>query len=166
MVRSHLVPPAAKSSVSSAGTVPPRPTYSQTLNFYGVGQSHLVPRNCSQWSIGQSPAAPGTPACPSSSHLFPMPSFSWGAVVPLRPTCCQTFKFYEMGRSHLVPPAPKPSVFMRWDGPTSSHLLPNPQFSWGGTTPPRPACSQALNFQRVGRSHLVPLAANPSSFLG
>jgi hypothetical protein len=69
-------------------------------------------------------------------------------------------------RSHLVPPAPKTSVFMGWDGPTSSHLLPNPQFSWCGTVPPRPTCSQSLSFYGVKWSHLVPLVPKPSVFMG
>ena len=69
-------------------------------------------------------------------------------------------------RSHLVPPAPKTLVFMGWDGPTSSHLLPNPQFSWYGTIPPRPTCSQNPNFHGVKRSHLVPLVPKPPIFMG
>ena len=69
-------------------------------------------------------------------------------------------------RSHLVPPAPKTSDFMGWDGPTSSHLLPNPQFSWCGTVPPRPTCSQSLSFYGVERSHVVPLVPKPSVFMG
>ena len=69
-------------------------------------------------------------------------------------------------RSHLVPPAPKTSVFMGWDGPTSSHLLPNPQFSWCRTVPPRPTCSQSLSFYGVKWSHLVPLVPKPSVFTG
>ena len=52
---------------------------------------------------------------------------------------------------------------MRWDRPTSSHLLlQTPSFFWGGIVPPRPTCCQILNFFRVGPSHLVP----PTSFYG
>ena len=125
----------------------------------GVWRSHLVP------------PAPKTSVFmgwdgPTSSHLLPKPWFLWGEAVPPRPTCSQNLSFHGVGRSHLVPPAAKTSVFMGWDNPTSSHLLPNPQFSWCGTIPPCPTCSQNLSFYGVKRSHLVPLVPKPPIFMG
>jgi hypothetical protein len=65
-------------------------------------------------------------------------------MAPPRPTYSQTFIF-----------------LVRWDGPTSSHLLPNPDFFIGGIVPPRPTCSQTLSFHGVGWSHLVPPTLKP-----
>jgi hypothetical protein len=52
-----------------------------------------------------------------------------------------------VGRSHLVPPSYKPTVFMGWDDPTSSHLLRNRQLLWGGMIPPCPTFVQTSSFK-------------------
>ncbi len=53
-----------------------------------------------------------------------------------------------MGRSHLVPPAHKPSV------------------SWGGMVPPGSTCSQTLGFHGWGDPTSSHLLTNPSVFMG
>ena len=90
----------------------------------------------------------------------------WGGTIPPRPTFSKTNSFYGVGRSHLVPPSQTPTVFMGWDDPTSSHLLTNQQFLWGGTTPPRSTFSKTNSFYGVGRSHLVPPFQKPTVFMG
>ena len=179
-ISSHLL---TKHQFFWGGTTPPRPTLSQILSSHVVGRSHLptLPRTLSFHGWDD----------PTSSYLFTKPQFrcgavipprptvlrslsvhvvpprkNWGGKIPPRPTFSQTTSIKGVGRSHLVPPSYKPSVFMGWDGPTSSHLLTNHQFLLGGTIPPRPTFLQILSFHVVGRSHIFQPCCESFSFHG